>query len=143
LLLVTTPPHKPFDGSEEYRRLHRYLVNELREALEKLHICFYAAPYGVIPVELCETYPLSQYEISEPFDIETLNHTAAAVDSYINGSGYTAVYLYRGREELDDVVESYLMDTCEETRMNLITIWNNDPWCEDAFTTLANTLKTH
>ena len=143
LLLVTTPPHKPFDSSEEYRRLHRYLVNELREALEKLYICFYAAPYGVIPVELCETYPLSQYEIAEPFDIETLNHTAAAVDSYVNRSGYTTVYLYRGREELDDVVESYLMDTCEETRMNLITIWNNDPWCEDAFTTLTNTLKTH
>jgi 7-cyano-7-deazaguanine tRNA-ribosyltransferase len=143
LLLITTPPRKPFDSSEEYKKLHICLVNELKEGLEKIHICFFAAPYGIIPVELCETYPLSQYEISEPFDIETLDQSATAVSSYINEGKYSAIYLYRGNGELDDLVESKLMDICEEVKMNLYTIWNNDPWCGDAYAALANTLKTH
>jgi hypothetical protein len=43
---------------------------------------------------------------------------------------------------MDDEVESVLMDTCEEAKINLTTVWNNDPWSADAFSALTNTLKS-
>jgi 7-cyano-7-deazaguanine tRNA-ribosyltransferase len=142
LILISAPPHRPFDGSDEYRHLHQHLYNEMGEDTDRLHLCFYAAPYGPVPADLSETYPLSQYEISTPLDIETTRYTAGAVASYVAGSGHKAVYLYRGKGELDDEVESMLMDACEGARINLTTVWSNDPWSTDAYSALANTLKT-
>jgi 7-cyano-7-deazaguanine tRNA-ribosyltransferase len=142
LLLITTPTHRPFDNSDEYRRLNQHLYNELGEDTDRLHICFYAAPYGPIPADLSETYPLSQFEISTPLDLETTRHTARAVADYVRESGHRAVYIYRGKGEMDDEVESVLMDTCEEAKINLTTVWNNDPWSADAFSALTNTLKS-
>lgn len=142
LLLITTPPHRPFDGSEEYNRLRQHLYNELGEDTDALHYCFYAAPYGVIPADLSETYPLSQFEIATPLDHETISHTAHAVADYVTKSAHRAVYIHRGKGELDDEVETTLMDTCNQIRTNLTTIWSNDPWTSDAFAALSNTLKT-
>ena len=141
LVLIREPPRKPFENSEEYRRFHHYLANELGDKLDRLHLCFYVAPYGVVPAELSETYPLSQFEISKPLDAETIKHTAGEVASYVARSGHHMVYFYRGRGDLDDAVESALMTTCEEAKINLTTIWNNEPWGEDAFAALSNTMK--
>jgi 7-cyano-7-deazaguanine tRNA-ribosyltransferase len=142
LLLITTPPHRPFDGSEEYRRLRQHLYNEMGEGTEGLHFCFYAAPYGVVPADLSETYPLSQFEIATPLDHETILHTSVTVAEYVTKSGHRVVYIHRGKGELDDEVESTLMDACNQARINLTTIWSNDPWTSDAYQALSNTLKT-
>jgi 7-cyano-7-deazaguanine tRNA-ribosyltransferase len=141
LLLVTAPSHRPFNGSDEYRRLNQHLYDELGEDADKLHVCFYTAPYGPVPTDLSETYPLSQFEIATPLDLETTRYTTNAIAKYVHVSGHKAVYLYRGKGELDDEVESALVCACEESKINLITIWSNDPWSIDAFAAIANTLK--
>jgi 7-cyano-7-deazaguanine tRNA-ribosyltransferase len=141
LILITTPSHRPFDGSDEYKRLRQHLQNELGDA-DGLHFCFYAAPYGPIPADLSETYPLSQFEIATPLDHETIHHTARAVADYVTNSGHKAVYIYRGKGELDDEVEYILMSACDEAKINLTAVWSNGPWTTDAFQALANTLKT-
>ena len=59
LVLLPTPDEKPFNRSRVFR--------EVRERLggrEDIHVCFYGGPFGVIPSELAETFPLSQYENS-------------------------------------------------------------------------------
>ena len=140
LALVTAPPHRPFNGSDEYRRLNQHIHNALGEDSDKLHICFYAAPYGPVPADLSETYPLSQFEIATPLDLETTRYTTDAIANYVRLSGHKAVYLYRGKGDLDDEVESALMCACEESRINLVTIWSNDPWSVDAFAALTNIL---
>jgi 7-cyano-7-deazaguanine tRNA-ribosyltransferase len=142
LLLITAPNHRPFNACDEYKRLNQHIYNELGEDADKLHTCFYTAPYGPVPADLSETYPLSQFEIATPLDLETKRHTANAVANYTRLSGHKAVYLYRGKGELDDEVESTLMCTCEESKINLTTVWSNDPWSVDAFAALTNILKT-
>ena len=142
LLLITTPRHRPFDSSDEYQRLAQHLYNEIGENVDKINICFYAAPYGPVPTDLSETYPLSQFEIATPLDTETIKYTAGAVADYVRGSRHKTVYIYRGKGELDDEIESVLMSACDETRINLTTVWSNDPWTSDAFSALSNTLKT-
>jgi 7-cyano-7-deazaguanine tRNA-ribosyltransferase len=142
LVLVTAPSRKPYDGCDEYQHLRQHLYNEMGDATEALHFCFYAAPYGVIPSDLSETYPLSQYDIATPLDHDTVKYTAGAVADYVTKSGHKAVYVYRGRGELDDEVESLLMTACDEAHINLTTIWSIDPWTTDAYAALTNTLKT-
>jgi 7-cyano-7-deazaguanine tRNA-ribosyltransferase len=142
LILITAPSHKPFDGSDEYRHFRQKLYNELGEDLDRFHLCFYVAPYGPVPADLSETYPLSQFEIATPLDTETIRYTASAVANFVACSDYRIIFLYRGRGELDDDVESALMDACEKAKINLTTIWNNDPWGANAFSALCNTLKT-
>jgi predicted RNA-binding protein len=109
---------------------------------DKLHICFYTAPYGPVPADLSETYPLSQFEIATPLDLETMRQTTNTITNYVRLSGHKAVYLYRGKGELDDEVESDLMCACDDSKIKLTTIWSNDPWNIDAFANLANILKT-
>jgi predicted RNA-binding protein len=48
-----------------------------------VHVCFYAAPFGVVPMELDEVYPLSQHETVLPLDKETVEYVAEQVSSYI------------------------------------------------------------
>ncbi len=141
LLLITQPTHRPFNRSGEYLRLRQHIADELGDAAGGLHLCFYAAPYGVVPADLSETYPLSQFEISEPLDAETIRYAAGEVVSYVKSSGHRAVYHYRGNGVLDDEVEGALMGICEDEKMNLVTIWSNDPWTDDAFNALTNSLK--
>ena len=139
LILLTPPPRKPFTSSTEYKSLQaetKIIENPT------IQLCFYAAPYGVIPEHLAETYPLSQYEIATPLDLETICFTANQVAEYIKSSGHRRVILYRTRGDLEEAIESAVMDACEKTPKTLISIWNINPWNSDAFNTLKEALKT-
>jgi predicted RNA-binding protein len=57
------------------------------------HVCVYAAPFGVIPLELDEVYPLSQHEVAIPPDCETIDYVAERVKSYIAASSFRKIVL--------------------------------------------------
>jgi 7-cyano-7-deazaguanine tRNA-ribosyltransferase len=88
LLLARAPSWRPFSKSNEFRKLKEALDEILGEAMERLQISFFASPYGVVPSELAETYPLSQSEIAEPLDWETMGLTAELAVSYVEESGF-------------------------------------------------------
>ncbi len=57
LLLIPMPQDKPFNRSEIFKIVSRRIGKR-----EDVHICFYGDPFGVVPAELSETFPLSQFE---------------------------------------------------------------------------------
>lgn len=59
LVLLPTPDEKPFNRSRIFRE-----AKEMLGGRRDVHICFYGGPFSVIPSELAETFPLSQYESS-------------------------------------------------------------------------------
>jgi 7-cyano-7-deazaguanine tRNA-ribosyltransferase len=71
------------------------------------HVCFYSPPFGVIPMELAETYPLYQYEYAYPPDIESIKHIAHQILEYINRSQYTTVILLVEDGWSKDLAEIY------------------------------------
>jgi len=98
LVLVPQGKDKPFHRSEDFKDVRR-AINRLGEkSAEKVHICFYAAPFGVIPLELDEVYPLSQHEISMPLDCEVTNYVADQVFDYVKRSTCKAVVLLHDPE---------------------------------------------
>lgn len=93
LILMPQTRTKPYHKSEEYKRLVKALQDFPKERLHKLHICFYEAPFGVIPLELDEVYPLSQHETAMPMDKETVEYVASEVADYISRNNYKLVLM--------------------------------------------------
>ena len=93
LLLIPQTRMKPLHKSKEFAEASKLLREAFKDHLNKTHICFYAAPFGVIPIELDEVYPLSQHEIALPLDKETIEYVTKQVADYINGTNYENVVL--------------------------------------------------
>lgn len=141
LMLVSAPRRRPFSQTNEFKTLWRALGEGLGEALEILHVCFYTAPFGVVPIGLAETYPLSQFEVAEPLDAETLEFTAENVGSYIAKASLSEVVLYAGTGKLDEMVEAECRKACEKAEKDLTVVVESDQWGKGAIDRLVAALK--
>jgi len=116
------------------------MEQRLGEKKRLVHICTYAAPFGVVPRELDEVYPLSQYEAASPFDSETLNHVADLVRSYIRQAHYRKVMLLNDPENWEGRVFSACKAICKTKRIPLKVFSPARPWNKSAISRMINTL---
>jgi len=114
LLLVPQSQTKPFHKSREYKQIAKLLNSKPRENLGKVHVGFYAAPFGVIPIELDETYPLSQHETVQPLDKETITYVANQMGDYINRTNYKTVILINDPENWNKTILNTCKKICQE-----------------------------
>jgi len=98
LLLLPQTAGKPFHKSHEWRSVLSRLYQTLSEKSSVVHPCFYAAPFGVVPIELDEVYPLSQHEAVVPLNSEVIAYVANQVATYIARTNYKQVVLLEGGE---------------------------------------------
>jgi 7-cyano-7-deazaguanine tRNA-ribosyltransferase len=115
LLLLPQTRRKPFHKSGIFTGVARKLC-EL-DIWSNVHVCFYAAPFGVVPTELDEVYPLSQYESVSALDRETLEYVAAQVAEYVRRTAYEAVILLNDRENWNEFVQSACRRTCARKKI--------------------------
>jgi hypothetical protein len=80
---------------------------ELGFQFTKIHFCIYAPPFGVIPTELWDIYPLSQYSYAYPPDHETIVNMSKHIIGYINTACFkkVAIFIKHGtwQEKLSDI----------------------------------------
>jgi len=112
LLLMPQTRMKPFHKSKEFKEALEFLKHVPKERLSEVHICFYAAPFGVIPIELDEVYPLSQHEIALPLEKETVEYVANQVADYISRMNYDVVVLFHDPENWNETVLKMCKKTC-------------------------------
>jgi 7-cyano-7-deazaguanine tRNA-ribosyltransferase len=114
LFLVPQTRNKPFHKAPEFKKI-RQLFRRLGEDLAgKVHVCFYAAPFGVIPLELDEVYPLSQHEATLPLDLETVDYVASQTAAYIKRSCYAGVVLLNDAKLWRDTIKTACTSACCE-----------------------------
>lgn len=123
LLLIKAPDIKPFNQHPGFLNLK----NKLTEAINEYEICFFAAPYGVIPEKLAETYPLSQFEIAEPLDNETIRFTVEAVMDYAESKGIERVVLLTDSSDMG----SELQEAMETADIDLTVIKTDSMWSNE------------
>ncbi len=140
LVLLPQTRFRPFHRSREHRRLIEEIERKLGNKRHLVHICTYAAPFGVVPMELDEVYPLSQYEVASPFDSETLNHVADHVRSYIKQSHYRKVLLFDDPEIWKGRVFSACKAICKTKRFPLKVFSPARPWSKSTINRMFNTL---
>ncbi len=117
LFLVPQTRNKPFHKAPEFKKI-RQLLRKLGEELAlQVHVCVYAAPFGVIPLELDEVYPLSQHEATLPLDKETVEYVAAQTSEYIRRNGYEGVVLLNDRKLWNDTVKTAVMQACMDNSL--------------------------
>jgi 7-cyano-7-deazaguanine tRNA-ribosyltransferase len=131
LLLAKAPSWRPYSKSNEFQKLKETLDESLGEAMERLQISFFAAPYGVVPLELAETYPLSQTEVAKPLDWETAELTAELTVSYVEESGFPEVLLLVGEGDLDYTVRKRFEEFGEETEKGIHILLVEGPWSKE------------
>ena len=120
LVLLPQTKEKPFHKAGEQKRFRKLIENKLGERAEKLHVCTYAVPFGVVPNEIDEIYPLSQHEAAVPPDIEIIEYVAQQVANYIERTNYEKVFLL-DIEEWKGRIEASCRSVCKKKRIKLFT----------------------
>ncbi len=114
LLLSPQTRKKPFHKAQEFNKIKQALRRIDKTLSAKVHVCFYTAPFGLIPIELDEVYPLSQHEISSPLDKETKDYVANQISDYIERMQYATVVFLQDQQRWSDSVERLCRGTCRE-----------------------------
>jgi 7-cyano-7-deazaguanine tRNA-ribosyltransferase len=112
LLLVPQTHSKPFHKAPEFQKLRHVLQLLDKGPSGYVHVCFYAAPFGLTPLELDEVYPLSQHETALPLDKETTDYVANQVADYIKRTRYESIVLLHDSQHWDDTIRHVCRRTC-------------------------------
>jgi 7-cyano-7-deazaguanine tRNA-ribosyltransferase len=118
LLLVPQTRTKPFHKAVEYKKVRQ----TLKHATQPVHVCFYAAPFGIIPLELDEVYPLSQHEAALPLDIETVDYVANQVSDFVSRTNYNQVILLNDPKNWNHTVQKALKKACKQKNTPFTTL---------------------
>jgi len=78
---------------KKYKRIIAKLCEELKISRDRIHVCFYVLPFGIVPQEISDIYPLSQYEFALPPDAETIEYVAQRIIEYVEKSRYKKIVM--------------------------------------------------
>jgi 7-cyano-7-deazaguanine tRNA-ribosyltransferase len=118
LILLPQTQTKPFHKSQQYRQI----MKNLKQQTTKTHTCFYAAPFGIVPIELDEIYPLSQHETATPLDKETIEYVANRTADYIKQANYKTVMLINDPQNWNKTILRAVRKTCRQKQITLKTL---------------------
>ena len=113
LFLVPQTRNKPFHKAPEFKKIRHLFRSLSEENASKIHICVYSAPFGVVPLELDEVYPLSQHEVALPLDLETVEYVAGQAQEYIKRTSYTGVILLNDAKLWKNSVKKACRSACK------------------------------
>lgn len=117
LLLAPQTKMKPFHKSIEFRERTRHLRKALESKTNEIQVCFYAAPFGVVPCELDEIYPLSQNETVTPPDSDTRSYVADQVVEYISRAHSKIVILLDDPQNWRETIKKKVQAACKRRKI--------------------------
>ncbi len=143
LLMAPQTDKKPFHKAKEFNKIRRVTKRIGEELSSKIHICFYAAPFGIIPMELDEIYPLSQYEIAFPLDQETKEYVANQAAEYIERHFFETVMFLHNPECWGNSVKNQCWKSCQRKGVIFETIDVTAERNKDILARLEMILRKH
>jgi len=93
LILVPDIDTRPHNRQGPVFNLYMLLQNVFGEHVRRIHLLLYSKAFGVIPLEISDIYPLSQYEESIEVDEAIINNILDAVSSILTKSKYRIAIL--------------------------------------------------
>jgi 7-cyano-7-deazaguanine tRNA-ribosyltransferase len=142
LVLLPQTRTKPFHRSKEYQRILKEIRRRMGNAVDKVHVCAHAAPFGIVPTELDEVYPLSQHETAAPFDAETLTYVAEQVAKYIETTSYEKVIQLQETETWKGKIGTACRRACKKKKIPLKVLRWKKPWNKKALDDLATAIQS-
>jgi predicted RNA-binding protein len=111
------------------------------EIVEKIHVCFYEGPFGVVPIELDEVYPLSQHEAAIPLDEETRDYVTVQVKEYVENTPYSSVVLLNDQQNWGSAIRKHLAKACATKNVSFFHLNLNVKRQKAILTRLENVLR--
>ena len=137
LLLVPQPSHRPFHDAPEIRRFLRQLPALAYD------VVFYGPPYGFIPIEIDDVYPLSQTEAFVGDQSQTANHSLEIALRFVEKTRYKKILLYAAEDSHAKALAHKLKEICESSGKKLVVVSSHDaPWHEESVERLVSRIKT-
>jgi len=131
LVLLPQTRTKPFHKSKEHQRVLKEIQRRIGNQVDKVHVCTYAAPFGIIPIELDEVYPLSQHEIATPLDAETITYVTKQVANYIETTSYEKIILLQDAENWKGKIVASCRRACKKKKTPFTALRGRKPWDEN------------
>ena len=141
LALLPQTHMKPFHKSKEYKKILEEVERKFGGKMRNIHVCTYAVPFGIIPTELDEVYPLSQYEITTPLDLETMKYTAQQIRNYIMTTNYKKVVLFWDTNLWKRSIVTACGKTCKDKNIPLVLLKLKMPLNKKALEDLATSVE--
>jgi len=143
LLLVPQTRNKPFHKAPEFKKIRQLFRSLGQELARQVHVCVYSAPFGLVPLELDEVYPLSQHEAAHPFGIETVDYVASQTAEYIKRSTYKSVALLNDPKHWGDTVKKASAKACKTADLPFNSVDANVQGSREIFSRLESILRGH
>lgn len=121
-ILLPQTPTKPFSKSREWRNIIAKVRRELGEKSARIHFCTYAAPFGLVPHELDEVYPLSQHEVAMPLDKETVDYVGQQVEAFIERTHYKRVIMLESGKVFGKTITKVCRQVCRKTGISFVNL---------------------
>lgn len=138
LILLPEPNRKPFNQSIEFTQL----VKSLKEfSIQNIQLCFYVQPFGIVPMELSETYPLSQYIVANPLDHEILNFTIENIKKYIIKNNYGKIIMLASYDATGIRIKEELEKWLDLKENMFEVIQGEKPWSQESIHLLINIIN--
>ena len=141
LLLLPQTGTKPFHTSNEHNAVMKAVHQSLGDNADLIHVCTYTAPFGVVPTELDDVYPISQNEIASPFDAETLLYVAKQAEDYIKNTNYRQVILLREPKVWKGKIVAACRRACKKKQIPFTATQERDPWAKSTAEHLAAVIQ--
>ncbi len=142
LVLIPSTTSKPFHKSREYTRLIASTYGALGNNVNSLHVCVYVLPFGIVPIELDDVYPLSQFEVPSSPDKETIDYVLESIDAYLSKSSYRTVILHPDVARFGAGLVDTVSLACSKIGARLLSSSiEDDVWSEKSIDTLARVIK--
>lgn len=137
LLLLPQARKKPFHTSREHEIVMRKLKETAGDKINSIHVCTYAAPFGMIPTELDDVYPISQNMIASPFDTETVAYVAKQTADYVKRTKYERIILLCDSKIWNEKILTACSRACKKNQVPFVALTERDPWAETTVEKLA------
>lgn len=141
LLLVPQTRNKPFHKAPEFKKIRQLFRSLGKELSGQVHVCVFCAPFGLVPLELDEVYPLSQHESAHPFDFETIEYVADQTAEYIKRSNYSSVALLNDPKHWSDAVKKAAKSACTAKSIAFDSVNANVQGSKEIFGRLEEILR--
>jgi len=141
LILLPQTRTKPFHKSKECQSVLKEIRQRIGDEANKVHVCTYAAPFGIVPIELDDIYPLSQHETATPFDAETSTYVAGQVAKYIETTNYEKVVLLQDAETWKGKIATACRQACKKKKIALKVLRWRKPGNKKALDDLATAIQ--
>ncbi|PVX26727.1 MAG: tRNA guanosine(15) transglycosylase TgtA [Candidatus Bathyarchaeum sp.] len=141
LLLLPQTRKKPFHNSKEHEAVIKELEQTLGDKINLVHVCTYAAPFGVVPTELDDVYPISQNLIASPFDHETITYVAKQVTEYITKTDYEQVIILRDPNVWKGKILAACKRACKKKNVPFKALQKREPWTKSNIEQLVEIIQ--